>query len=82
MEVPMSIASSMARASLGTSTGVLPLRAECRGPRTEPAGFTEHLPHDQPVKEHPQRRQVLLDRRRRESALQLRYIGSNMHIAF
>lgn len=39
MHVDTSIASSNARASVGSSTGVLPVRALCAGPRTDTAGL-------------------------------------------
>src|SRR5947199_9716327 len=65
------ILSSSSRASSAVSTGVLPFFTTYLGPRTAWAGFDiEDVADHQPVEQHAERGQVLLDRRRRELALQ------------
>ena len=54
--------SRTARVSLAERTGVLPVLTTCLGPRTEARGVEgQDLADDEPVEEHPQRREVLFD---------------------
>ena len=69
---------SSAVASSEDSTGVEPLLAEWRGARRVRRIERHHLPRYQPSEEHPDTRQMLLDRWRHLAAEQL-YIGCYMH---
>ena len=58
----------------------MPALTTCRGPRTELAGLKGRtLADDEPVEEHPQRRKVLFDARRRERPGELLDVGRNHH---
>ena len=66
------------RASSAERTGVLPFLTTCLGALTEAAGFDRHdLAGDQPVEEHPDGGQVLLDRRGGEPGLELLDVGGD-----
>ena len=63
---PVSIVTWSFRASAGERTGVAPLVTTCFGPRTAAAGVhQEGLADDEPVAEHADRGQMLLDGRDR-----------------
>ena len=56
--------SSSSRACAAVSTGVLPRLTTCFGPRTECAGLMrDDLADDEPVEQHADRGEVLLDGR-------------------
>ena len=68
------------RVSLAERTGVLPALTTCRGPRTELAGVEgQDLADDEPVEEHPERREVLLDGRGRARPGEFLYVGRDHH---
>jgi hypothetical protein len=71
---------SSALASSEDSTGVTPLLTEKRGPRDRVRRIRRHyLPGNQPVTEHSNASQVLLDRGSRQPALQLLDVGCHVH---
>ena len=66
-------------ASSPSSTEVLPFLTTCFGPRTAAAGLgRENLADDQPVEQHADRRQVLLDGRRAVAASEHLDIGGDV----
>ena len=71
--------SNSACASSGARIGVLPRLTTCLGPRTTEAGLRCHdLADHQPVEQHADRRQVLLDARRRVRLAQLLDVGGDV----
>ena len=78
--VDASMLSRSLRAWSAVSTGVLPRLTACFGPRTECAGIDrEHLADDQPVEQHADRGQVLLDGRLLKILAERADIGGHMH---
>ena len=72
--------SSSARVSFAERTGVFPALLTCRGPADRARGVEgQDLADDEPVEEHPQRREVLLDACRRARGRELLDIGRDHH---
>src|SRR5467141_3810890 len=78
--VDVSMLSSSARASAGSSTGVCPDVTTCRGPGTDAAGLTgTTLAGHQPVEQTTDRGEPLLDDRRGELACAGLDPGGDVH---
>ena len=72
--------SRRARVSLAERTGVFPDLTTCLVPPHRARGVEgEDLADDEPVEEHPQRREVLLDGRRRTRGCELLEVGCDYH---
>ena len=72
--------SRSALVSFAESTGVLPVLTTCFGTADRARGVErQDLADDEPVEEHPERREVLLDGRRRERSGELLDVGRDHH---